>query len=74
MDGEKKLQDLLTDDKVPRDERDLIPLVCDSNGIMWVVGHALAQHLKVTERTSQVLALSVLARTSEQSGWLPAIE
>ncbi len=74
MTGEKKLQDLLTDAKVPREQRETIPLVCDSNGIMWVVGHTISNHLKITERTSQVLALSVLARTAEQSGWLPAIE
>lgn len=74
MEGEKKVQDLLTDSKVPREQRDLVPLVCDSNGIVWVVGQTIANHLKVTERSSQVLALSVLARTAEQSGWLPAVE
>jgi tRNA(Ile)-lysidine synthase len=74
MEGEKKLQDLLTDLKVPREQRDEIPIVCDQNGIIWVVGHTIANHGKINERTSQVLALSVLARTAEQSGWLPAIE
>ena len=74
MEGEKKLQDLLTDLKVPREQRDTIPIVCDQNGIIWVVGHTIANHGKISERTGQVLALSVLARGAEQSGWLPAIE
>jgi len=74
MEGEKKLQDLLTDAKVPRETRDQIPIVCDQYGLLWVVGQSIAHHARITERTSQVLALSVLARGTEQSGWLAAIE
>ena len=39
--GSKKLQDLLVDRKVPRAERDRVPVVADATGrIVWVVGHA----------------------------------
>ena len=39
--GSKKLQDLLVDRKVPRAERDRVPVVVDATGrIVWVVGHA----------------------------------
>lgn len=41
LDGTKKLQDLLVDRKVPRRERDRVPVVVDATGrIVWVVGHA----------------------------------
>lgn len=39
--GTKKLQDLLVDHKVPRAERDRVPVVTDALGrLVWVAGHA----------------------------------
>jgi tRNA(Ile)-lysidine synthetase-like protein len=38
--GHRKLQDIFVDARVPLSERDAIPLVCDTLGIFWVVGHA----------------------------------
>jgi tRNA(Ile)-lysidine synthase len=45
MDGRaKKLQDYLVDRKVPREERDRLPLVVDAHDrIVWIVGHAVAE-------------------------------
>ncbi len=43
MTGTKKLQDFFTDAKVPRGERDRIPLLICDRGIAWVVGHRVAQ-------------------------------
>ena len=44
--GTKKLQDLLVDRKVPRGERNRIPVVADAAGrVVWVVGHAVAAHV-----------------------------
>lgn len=40
--GTKKVQDVLVDRKVPRVERDLVPVVTDAAGrLLWVAGHAL---------------------------------
>ena len=48
--GRKKLQDLLVDRKVAREERDRVPIVVDrSDRIVWVVGHAVAEDFRVTE-------------------------
>jgi tRNA(Ile)-lysidine synthase len=55
--GEKKLQDLLVDAKVPRDQRDGVPLVCAAWGIAWVVGHRLDERAKVDEDARAVLRL-----------------
>ena len=55
--GEKKLQDLLVDAKVPRDQRDAVPLVCASWGIAWVVGHRLDERAKVGKNTRRVVRL-----------------
>jgi tRNA(Ile)-lysidine synthase len=55
--GDKKLQDYLVDAKVPRDERDAVPLVCASWGIAWVVGHRIDERARVREATGAVLHL-----------------
>lgn len=43
MTGAKKLQDFLTDAKIPRDQRDHIPLLVSQRGIAWIAGHRIAQ-------------------------------
>jgi tRNA(Ile)-lysidine synthase len=54
----KKLQDLLVDRKVDREERDAVPLVVDrEDRILWVVGHAVAEDFRVTEPLQGVLLL-----------------
>jgi tRNA(Ile)-lysidine synthase len=54
----KKLSNIFTDAKVPRLERHRIPIVADSAGILWVVGHAVAERAKVTPGTTRRLFLS----------------
>jgi tRNA(Ile)-lysidine synthetase-like protein len=44
---------------VGADDRRTVPLVCDGDGVLWVVGHALAARAAVTEATVRVLVLSV---------------
>lgn len=56
--GRKKLQDLLVDRKVAREERDRVPIVVDrSDRIVWVVGHAVAEDFRVTEPAAGVILL-----------------
>jgi len=53
----KKLQDFMVDAKIPRDWRDRVPLVCSTQGIVWVVGWRIAEWVKVTDTTKRVLCL-----------------
>jgi tRNA(Ile)-lysidine synthase len=55
MRGTRKLSDYLIDKKVPRVQRDETPLLVGRNGIVWVVGHEIADPCKVTKRTRSVL-------------------
>ena len=58
--GRRKLQDFLVDRKVPRDDRDSVPLVVDGRDrIVWVVGHAVAEDFRVTDASRGVLLLKV---------------
>ena len=58
--GTRKLQDVLVDRKIPRRERDDVPLVVDGNGrILWVVGVALAEDARVRRPESGMVVLNV---------------
>jgi tRNA(Ile)-lysidine synthase len=60
--GEKKLQDILVDAKVPARERDGVPLVCSGHQIVWVVGHCIDERyaLHPTSRRAIHLSASVV--------------
>lgn len=57
MKGSKKLKDFFIDEKVPREERDSIPIIEDNGKIIWVVGHRISEEYKVSSNTSRVLLL-----------------
>ena len=58
--GRKKLQDLFVDRKVTRTDRQTVPIVADSKmGIVWVVGHTVAEEFRVGSETPSVLILTV---------------
>ncbi len=56
----KKLQDFFVDEKVPRDERDSVPLVFSGDDIIWVAGYRADERFRVTDGTSRFLRLSLL--------------
>lgn len=60
----KKLSDYFTDEKIPRDRRDRIPLLADGNEIVWVIGRRLGYRYRVSESTDRFLTVSVLAGTA----------
>jgi tRNA(Ile)-lysidine synthase len=58
--GSKKVQDVLVDRKVPRDDRDQVPIVTDRTGrIVWVAGHVLAEEFRVSGDTNTVVILKL---------------
>ncbi|MCL0040470.1 tRNA lysidine(34) synthetase TilS [Thermodesulfovibrionales bacterium] len=55
----KKIQDYFVDEKIPRDERDIIPLLTCDNNIVWVVGYRLDERYKVDKNTKNALELKI---------------
>ena len=56
--GQKKsLQDYFVNEKIPKYLRDSIPLVCDGDHVMWVIGHRISEYYKVTDNTKKVLEI-----------------
>jgi tRNA(Ile)-lysidine synthase len=56
----KKLQDYFVDEKVPRDERDGVPVVTSGEDIVWVAGYRADDRFKVSADTSKFLRLGIV--------------
>ncbi len=59
MKGSRKVGDYLTDRKVPPVYRDEIPVVCDKDGIVWLVGFEISDRVKIDALTKKVLSLEI---------------
>ena len=57
MRGTKKIKDFLIDAKVPRYERDRIPLLVCGGEILWIVGYTTSEPFKIQPGTQQYLYL-----------------
>jgi tRNA(Ile)-lysidine synthase len=55
----KKLQDYFVDEKIPRDERDRVPIVLSGNDIIWVAGYRADERFKKTDRTEKYIRLII---------------
>lgn len=62
MKGTKKLKDIFIDLKIPREERDIIPIVCFDKKISWIVGCKVSEEFKVTSNTKQILRITFKER------------
>lgn len=58
--GSKKLKDYFIDKKVPRDQRDTIPIISDSKGIVWVAGYSVDKRVAVDKNTINHLRLTII--------------
>lgn len=66
MDETKKLKEFFIDRKIPRSERDHIPLVLDNNGeILWVAGVEISQKVALKGHTGEKAVLVRMERKSD---------
>jgi tRNA(Ile)-lysidine synthase len=66
MTGVKKLQDFFVDAKIPRSQRSSIPLLVSGDQIVWVVGHRLADTVKVSDDTRKLFKLEAWLSSPEK--------
>ena len=57
MQGTKKIKDFMIDAKVPRYERDRVPLLVCGDEVLWLVGYTTSEPFKVQTGTQQYLYL-----------------
>jgi tRNA(Ile)-lysidine synthase len=53
----KKMQDYFVDEKVPRRKRDLVPLLCSGEDVLWVVGMRTDERFLAHAETKKVLII-----------------
>ena len=53
--GRKTIARLMIDEKIPREQRDQIPLLAEGNHVLWVVGSRISEYYKITDQTKTVL-------------------
>lgn len=57
--GTKKLKAYFIDEKVPRQIRDVQPLLADGSHIIWVIGGRISEAYKVDENTKRILQIKL---------------
>jgi tRNA(Ile)-lysidine synthase len=67
MGGSKKLKEFFIDYRVPREERDKIPLVVSGADILWVVGFQINDRVKISSFTTTVLEMRALSAENGQN-------
>jgi len=55
----KKLQDYLVDEKIPRRNRDRVPLICAGNDIVWVLGYRTDERFLPSPDSRRVMMVRV---------------
>jgi len=59
MKKEVKLKDFLINESIPFFDRDDLPLLCDQERIIWVVGVRISDEVRLTDRTERILVMRV---------------
>lgn len=57
--GSKKIKDFFIDEKVPLEHRARIPIVLDTEGILWIAGMRQAERGRITTNTRRILRLKL---------------
>lgn len=60
MSGTKKLQDFFTDEKIKREDRDCVPLVCSGREVIWVIGRRINDNYKISKNTKEIVCLEYI--------------
>ena len=66
--GERKLQDVLVDAKVPRAIRDRVPLLTAGGRLVWVAGQRIAHDVRITASSASALRVRILPLGPEIPG------
>lgn len=59
MNGSKKIKDIFIDMKIPKDDRDNIPIMCFDKEIAWIIGVRVSNIYKITKNSKNILKVVV---------------
>lgn len=55
--GRKSVKAYMIDEKIPREERERIPLVADGSHVLWIIGYRISEYYKITDDTHTVIQI-----------------
>lgn len=58
----KKLQDFFVDEKIPRDERDTVPIIESEGNIVCIAGYRLDDRFKIDDNTKRCLQIKIIPK------------
>jgi tRNA(Ile)-lysidine synthase len=59
MKGTKKLKDFFIDEKIPRSQREEIPILTDEQQILWVFPYRMDERYKIDRKTNEILMIEI---------------
>ena len=51
----KSLQDYMVNEKILKEARDRIPLLCEGSHVLWITGYRISSFYKIDENTKYIL-------------------
>lgn len=57
--GTKLLKDIFINDKIPKEDRNHIPLLCEGEHVMWIMGGRISEAYKVTSTSKKILVVNI---------------
>jgi tRNA(Ile)-lysidine synthase len=60
MEGSRKVKSYFIDLKIPRHLRTRIPLVLDSESVLWIAGVRMSERVKITDETRKILKIEFI--------------
>jgi tRNA(Ile)-lysidine synthase len=57
--GTQKIQKYFIDHKIDRAERQQCPVLLSDNKVVWLAGHRISSHFKITHSTRRVLGIEI---------------
>ena len=64
--GHKKLKSYFTDEKIPAEKRDRIPLLTVGQEVLWIAGYRISEGYKVEKNTKEILEITYKEAVSWQ--------
>ena len=58
----KSLKSYFVDQKIPREERDRLPILAEEDHVLWVMGYRISEYYKVTENTKRILKVKLIRK------------
>ncbi len=59
----KALKDYMVNEKIPKEQRDSIPVLAVGSHVVWLVGYRISEYFKVTENTKHILQVQLVSES-----------